>query len=125
MSGETERAPSGWTVDTLKEYTEARLKAIEDTATAALENERERTALLEKNSVYWRDQANEWRGTMSDRERNFAQTAELAGLSERVGMIERELAKSRGAAQRSAAILAAFLIVFVPLVVFVANYITR
>lgn len=36
MSGETEQRPSGWTVDTLKEYLEARLQASSDLSSARL-----------------------------------------------------------------------------------------
>ena len=67
-----------WTVETLKalmderdrrygEIAAAKEKAVEAAFTAAAEA----VAVAEANAERWRDNANEWRAAMTDRERNF------------------------------------------------------
>jgi uncharacterized protein YhaN len=82
MPGETELAPSGWTIDTLlvhllaaiaalKELTSQRFEAQEKAVTAAMAASDAAIAKAENNAEKWRNSANEWRGAMNDRERDF------------------------------------------------------
>lgn len=95
MGGETEKQVSGWTVDTLKAHvdtmmrdraehfaalmyeadrrTSANLLALEKSIAIALASADKAGAIYEAHSKQWRDDANEWRGAMSDRERTFVQ----------------------------------------------------
>lgn len=68
----------GWTLETLKvlmderdrrygEVSIAKEKAVE----IALANAEKAVLVSERNAEKWRDNANEWRQAMTDRERNF------------------------------------------------------
>lgn len=94
----------GWNVATLKAYVDQRftdtekavsaaLDAAEKAVAAALASSEKATEKAEKNAQDWRSQANEWRGSMTDREFRFASKdemtaefkairAEIAGLRE-------------------------------------------
>lgn len=74
----SEPTKPGWTLETLKalmderdrryaEVGDAREKAI----TAALVAAEKALTIAEANSEKWRNNANEWRASMLDRERNF------------------------------------------------------
>ncbi len=80
MPGETKMDISGWTVDTLKAYIErlfdehdkryeqrfaAQEKAVKDALTSASIAVDKAEGTAEK----WRQNANEWRGTLNDRDR--------------------------------------------------------
>ena len=77
-----------WTVETIKEHfnqrlvdqdkaVQAALAAAEKAVSAALvAAERARDA-AEANAEKWREQANVWRGSMNDREKNFASRLEM------------------------------------------------
>jgi len=93
MSGETESAPSAWTIDSLHEhflmlvagndrrYTErfdaqevamsTALVAAEKAVSAALVSAKEAVLKAENESIKWQAGANEWRGAMNDREATF------------------------------------------------------
>ena len=110
MSGETKQSVSGWSIDTLKEHLEAlilaadtryeqrflaqekavreALAAQEKAVTAALTAAEKAVAVAERNAEEWRKGANEWRGSMTDREQNFASRPEMASLKERIDKAE-------------------------------------
>lgn len=99
-------ANSGWTLETLKvlmderdrrygEVSSAKEKAVE----IALANAEKSVLVSERSAEKWRDNANEWRQAMTDRERNFLPRnigyiiGALAALAALVPFLER-LAKS-------------------------------
>lgn len=99
MSGETKQEISGWSTDTLKEHLtslisaadtryEQRFLAQEKVFRDALLAAEKAVAVAERNSEEWRKGANEWRGSMTDRERNFVARAEFDALKERVDKTE-------------------------------------
>ena len=110
MSGETEQHVSGWTVDTLKEFVSAAItaadvryeqrflaqeKAVKDALTsqekavnAALAASEKAVFVAEQNAEKWRTNANEWRGSMNDREAKFVQVPEFLALKERIDKSE-------------------------------------
>ena len=80
--GETAKDPSGWSTDTLKAYIERvivehdrryeeRFVAQQMAVRAALDAAAEATMKAEQNAERWRNNANEWRAAMTDREKNF------------------------------------------------------
>ena len=58
--------------------------AQEKAVTAALAAAEKAVAVAERNAEQWRAGANEWRGSMTDRERNFASQGDLKALKERM-----------------------------------------
>lgn len=48
----------------------------------ALVNQKEAVGVAERNAEKWRDNANEWRSAMNDREKNFMQRAEFLAYKE-------------------------------------------
>ncbi len=98
MSGETEQNISAWTIDSLhshlitilgeidKRY-EQRFQAQEKAVLAALAAAEKAVTVAEVNAEKWRSNANEWRGSMDDRERNFARRdsveAQFNGMAEK------------------------------------------
>ena len=68
---------SGWTVDSLKAYFDAVLAEKDKALSAALTSAKEAVEKSEDNSQRWREQANEWRGAMTDREKTFMSRAEF------------------------------------------------
>lgn len=104
--GQTEKEPSGWSTDTLKEHLEALVEAAdvryeqrflaqekavrealasqEKAVVAALTAAEKAVLVAERNAEEWRKGANEWRGSMNDREKNFASRTELGALKERI-----------------------------------------
>lgn len=73
-----------WTVETLKEHFEKILTEKDKAINIALAAAKEAVTVAEKNAEKWRDNANEWRGAMMDREKNFATKAEVMSLKENV-----------------------------------------
>ena len=63
----------------IKEYFEKILVEKDKALSAALAAAKEAVNIAEKNAEKWRDQANEWRGAMSDREKKFITRSELWG----------------------------------------------
>lgn len=61
-----------------RRYAELRA-ADRDAIQAALAAAKEAVALAEQNAERWRASANEWRGAMSDRERDFVRRSEIRG----------------------------------------------
>jgi hypothetical protein len=102
MGGETEKEVSGWTVDTLAEHIvallqehekrfeqrfaerdhryEQRFVAQEKATSQALTATVEASKVLETTAKEWRESSNEWRGAMTDRERNYLPRSEAAVL---------------------------------------------
>jgi hypothetical protein len=92
-AGETEKDPSGLTVDTLhllmqqqindlrrsldERYEReiraigARFDATKELLTVQLDASKQAVKVAEDNAQRWRDQANEWRGAMDDREKTY------------------------------------------------------
>ena len=61
----------------LKEYFERILVEKDKAISAALASAKEAVSIAENNAEKWRNQANEWRGAMSDREKNFVTRREV------------------------------------------------
>lgn len=68
----------GWTLETLKVLMDERDRrygevsaAKEEAVKVALDNAKEAKDISERNAEKWRDNANEWRAAMTDREANF------------------------------------------------------
>lgn len=76
MSGETEQNISGWTVDTLKEYTEQRFTDQDKAVQAALQAAKEAVIKAETATEKRFEATNEFRGQLAD------QTATLLPRSE-------------------------------------------
>lgn len=68
-----------WTVSTLKEHLDELRQADQRAVNAALAAAKEAVAIAETNAERWRASANEWRGAMNDRERNFISRQEVRG----------------------------------------------
>lgn len=66
-----------WTIETLKEYFEKILTEKDKAINIALAAAKEAVQVAEANAEKWRNQANEWRGAMSDREKNFITRREV------------------------------------------------
>ena len=60
-----------WNVDTLKEHFEKILTEKDKAINIALAAAKEAVGVAEANAEKWRDNANEWRGAMTDREKSF------------------------------------------------------
>lgn len=75
---------SSWTVETLKEHFEAVLAEKDKAINIALASAKEAVSVAEANAEKWRANANEWRGAMTDRERNFVQKSEFVVYKESV-----------------------------------------
>jgi len=61
-----------WTVQTLKEHFEQRFADQKEAVAAALAAAEKAVGKAEANAEKWRENANEWRGSMMDREVKFA-----------------------------------------------------
>jgi hypothetical protein len=64
------------------------LAAQEKAVNAALAASEKAVLVAENNAEKWRANANEWRGAMGDRERNFAMRSDLEALKERIDRTE-------------------------------------
>jgi hypothetical protein len=75
----------------LREYVDVRFEAMDRAVLAAVQSTKERNdaglaaqekavKLAEENAALWRASANEWRGAMTDREKNFAPRDQLEAL---------------------------------------------
>ena len=73
-----------WSITTLKEHFEKILAEKDKAINIALAAAKEAVGVAEKNAEKWRDQANEWRGAMTDREKNFMPRAEFLQYKESV-----------------------------------------
>ncbi len=69
------------------------LAAQEKAVNAALAASEKAVLVAENNAEKWRANANEWRGAMGDRERNFAQKSDLDALKERM---DRDMGEKKG-----------------------------
>jgi hypothetical protein len=86
---------NGWTIETIKEHFEKLLAEKDKAINLALAAAKEAVGVAEKNAEKWRDNANEWRGAMVDRENKFMGRSEFIAYKEST---ERALAvqKERG-----------------------------
>jgi hypothetical protein len=66
----------------------AALAAQEKAVNAALAASEKAVLVAENNAEKWRDNANEWRSAMTDREIRFAMRSDLEGLKERLDRAE-------------------------------------
>jgi ribosomal protein L29 len=100
LSGETAKAESGWTTDTLKEYVEQRFTDQSKAVDAALTAAKQAVEKEERNSEKWRQSANEWRQSMLDREIKFASRnevdAELKGIRSELATLKENQAAGGG-----------------------------
>ena len=64
-------------VVSLKEHFKEILIEKDKALNAALLSAKEAVQIAERNAERWRDQANEWRGAMTDREKTFVTRREL------------------------------------------------
>jgi len=69
---------------TLKEYIDALFHEREKQTNLALAAAKDAVTLAERNSEKWRENANEWRAAMSDRELNFARDSEFQDFKKAV-----------------------------------------
>lgn len=89
MNSEPMHTEPKWTFDTLKLYVDRVFEEKEKALNAALiEKEKslasakEAVLVAEKNAEKWRDNANEWRGAMTDREQTFLSRGEFQQYKE-------------------------------------------
>src|SRR5688500_7588330 len=120
---------SPWTVDTLKEHYDtilsekdkainAALTSAKEAVTVALSSAKEAVAVAEKNAEKWRENANEWRSAMNDKDRLLLSRSEFLVYKEATELalgIQKERGdkgegKSMGVAQLIGYILAAIAI---------------
>lgn len=66
-----------WPPDLLYEHFKALRDADREAVRTALASAKEAVAVAESNAEKWRDNANEWRGAMTDRERDFLRRSEV------------------------------------------------
>lgn len=100
MSGETERQPSGWTIDTFKEHVDQRFLDQQKAVDAALTAADRATAKAEVASEKRFDAVNEFRAQLSDQAntfmpRNEAQVA-LGALADKLDLQAARLDKLEG-----------------------------
>lgn len=95
MSFDTAKGTTGWTVETIfvhftalliaqEAKSQQRFADQEKAVQAALAAAEKAVNKAETNAEKWRDNANEWRGAMSDRERNFAPIQRVDALEKLV-----------------------------------------
>lgn len=88
MSPDQTQHQSGWTLETLKVHIDQRFTDNDRALQAALASAKEAVLVAEKNAEKWRDNANEWRAAMTDRERNFASSKSLSDIEQRMDKME-------------------------------------
>lgn len=104
--GHTAKDPSGWSLDTLKDYferlfheydrrLEQRFIAQEKAVTAALDAAKEATDKYEADVERWRIANNEWRQAMLDRENKFVTTdtfdTQIKGWNQRFDDLDKKI----------------------------------
>lgn len=119
MSGETEKQPLGWTLDTLNIHLdqminlndrryEERFKSQEDHTALALAAAREAVAKAETSSDKRFDSVNEFRKTLSDQTATFIPRSEalalLAGQADKIDGLQSRLDKLEGRGAGGAAL---------------------
>ena len=75
----------------LQEHFEKILVEKDKAIALALASAKEAVAVAEVNAEKWRDNANEWRGAMSDREKTFATNKDIISLADRMDTMEKTL----------------------------------
>jgi hypothetical protein len=73
-----------WTLEALKEHFEKMLSEKDKAVNIALASAKEAVAVAEANAEKWRNNANEWRATMTDREARFMTRGEFEAFKEYV-----------------------------------------
>src|SRR5678816_4366067 len=97
-----------WTVETLKEHFEQRFADQKEAVAAALAAAEKAVGKAEANAEKWRENANEWRGSMMDREVKFASKeqieTEFRGIRQELASLKETRAPDgcRGTPSRSA-----------------------
>lgn len=141
MSGETAKAESGWTVDTLKAHFDDLREADQRALQAALASAEKATIKTEQADEKYRASQNEWRGALQDRERAEAAQLERYAQKDAVDTVRvtlqnqiddlkqasRENAGHRQGVKLTAGVLVAALSAlgaFIAIVVFAANLLT-
>jgi len=93
-------ADNEWNVATLKEYLEEKIRLQDKAVTVALLSAEKAVAIADNNAEKWRDNANEWRGAMGDREEKFVQKEHLnpmlQGLQKEVDELKTFVNQSTG-----------------------------
>ena len=93
-------ADNEWNVATLKEYLEEKIRLQDKAFTVALLSAEKAVAIADNNAEKWRDNANEWRGAMGDREEKFVQKEHLnpmlQGLQKEVDELKTYVNQSTG-----------------------------
>lgn len=74
---------------------QAALASAEKAVKAALDSSEKAVDKAEGNAEKWREQSNEWRGAMSDRERNFMPRTEFIAFKENNDKVVADILKSR------------------------------
>ena len=102
---------AGWSIDTLKQHfdqrlvdqdkaVQAALAAAEKAVSAALVAAERAREAAEANSEKWRQNANEWRAAMQDRETRFASRleieAELKSMNAKIESLEQHVNQRTG-----------------------------
>ena len=102
---------------------QAAMSAQEKAVAAALASQQRAVELAEVMAQRWREQANEWRSAMSDRERHFATMATTSALEKRLDSLEKGRDEGQGAWKYLTAFvgLAVGLIVIVSTVIIIAS----
>jgi len=84
-----------------KDAVAAALTAQKEAVAAALSAAEKAVGVAEVNAEKWRDNANEWRGSMNDRESRFAQAdlvdARFAAVTEKIDALSGFMAAQQGA----------------------------
>lgn len=100
MSGETERNISGWTVDTLKEYTEQRFTDQDKAVQAALLAAKEAVIKAETATEKRFEATNEFRQQLSDQTNTFLPrpeyNAQHKALEEKVYILTERMNQDKG-----------------------------
>lgn len=97
--GSVPAAPTRWTADLVLEHVRTmidandrrymdRFESSEKAVNAALAASEKAVSVAETNAEKWRDNANEWRGAMTDREARFVSHTEFGLLKERLDRAE-------------------------------------
>jgi hypothetical protein len=106
----TDADVSGWTLRAFKDYVERllheadrryeeRFQGQEKAVSAALAAAAEATSKAETNAERWRNNANEWRAAMTDRERNFMSRDQANSMFDAIEKQIMDLKKSRDSAE--------------------------
>jgi len=88
--------PAEWNFDTLKQHFDALREADKEAVKAALAAAEKAVEKADDNGEKWRENANEWRGAMNDRERNLMPRPEAESRLATQDLLLRELKENDG-----------------------------